>query len=126
LPATLLFFSCKKDEESCVAGSTGDLTLVIRLQHHEHTITNLKFYRDTIYIKFNSLEFQGMHPANYDAIYIGEFPGDSVIIPNLNCGKYYIFATGMEHIHQERVYGGIPFQTDQKSGRMDVWIPVTD
>ncbi len=81
--------ACEHDkDEACIAGLTGDLKLIIRLQHEVHTLVNLKNYRDTIYVKFNSNEFPGLDSLAYDAVYIGDYPGDSVVISNLDCGKY--------------------------------------
>ncbi|HKR05292.1 MAG TPA: hypothetical protein VJY62_11725 [Bacteroidia bacterium] len=126
--------SCKKEQianqeikpDTCVAGTPGNLTIKVTLQHHEHTLINLKNYRDTIYVKYNVQEFQGFDPAAYDTIYIGEYPEDNVRLTNLKCGKYYIFAVGMESTHFDRVYGGIPYSTEMKEGEVSVTIPVTN
>lgn len=123
--------ACEKEgplekEKDCIAGLTGEFTLVIRLRHENHLLVNLKNYRDTVYLKFNSSELPGMDSLDYDAVYIGDYPGDSVVINNLSCGKYYIFATGMESIHQVRVFGGIPYEIKKNSGRRNIVIPVSE
>ena len=124
---TFIFFSCKKESiEKCIAGTGGYVTLKIFLQHNEHAVVNLKNYRDTIYVKYNSREFPGSNPSLYDEIHIGDWPGDSVVIPNLRCGDYYIFGVGFESIHSYRVSGGIPFSTGQKNGEIRVTIPVSE
>ena len=125
-----LLAGCEKDGavevKSCVAGLTGDFKLVIRLRHENHMLVNLKNYRDTVYVKFNTSEFPGLDPQAYDAVYIGEYPGDSVVIENLSCGNYYLFATGLESIHQVRVYGGIPYEVKKSTGTRNIVIPVTE
>ncbi len=124
---TLCFLSCKKEGlEKCIAGSGGYMTLKVFLQHHEHAVVNLKNYRDTIYIKFNSQEYPGSNPSAYDLVAIGEWPGDFVSIPNLKCGDYYLYSVGFESVHSVRVTGGIPFSTEQKNGEISVTIPVSE
>ena len=117
---------CEHDHGTCGANEPGNLTLIIKLQHHEHQIVNLKHYRDTVYVKCNSLNFPGKDPLLYNGIYIGDYPSESVRIPNLNCGDYFIYATGFESIHSQRVSGGVPFSTTQKSGEVTITIPVTE
>lgn len=128
--ALLLSSSCKKQDEEavaeCLAGTPGNLTIKVTLRHHEHTLLNLKNYRDTIYVKYNVQDFPGADISLYDTIYIGEFPEDHVRLTNLKCGKYYLFAVGMESTHYDRVSGGIPFSTEQKEGEVSVTIPVTE
>src|SRR5258705_9626382 len=117
--------SCKKHEK-CEGGTGGNLTLKIYLKHHEHTLTNLKNYRDTVYVKYNVREFPGSNPSIYDATFIGEYQEDHVLVSNLKCGQYYLFAVGMESTHFVRVYGGIPFTTLQNDGEVNVTIPVSE
>ena len=114
------------DENSCIAGLTGDAKLIIRLRHENHQLVNLKNYRDTVYVKFNTSEFPGMDSLAYDAIFIGDYPGDSVVVDNLSCGNYYLFATGLESIHQVRVYGGIPFEVKKNTVVRNIVIPVSE
>jgi hypothetical protein len=113
-------------DEECNAGLTGKFKLIVRLKHENHWVVNLKNYRDTLYVKFNSSEMPGMDPTDYDAVFIGDYPGDSVVIRNLSCGKYYLFATGLESFHQVRVFGGIPFEVKKNTGERNIVIPVTD
>src|SRR5258705_4825404 len=118
---TMIFISpsCKKQDaqeevkpDTCVAGTPGNLSIKVSLQHHEHTLVNLKNYRDTIYVKYNVQDFPGSNPSDYDTTYIGEYQLDYVLLTNLRCGKYYLFAVGMESTHFVRVYGGIPYSTE--------------
>lgn len=125
--------SCKKQDaaeivkqDTCVAGTPGNLTIKVSLQHHEHILVNLKNYRDTIYVKYNTQDYQGSDPAAYDTTYIGEYQDSFVRLTNLKCGKYYLFAVGMESTHFVRVYGGIPFSTVLKEGEVSVTIPVAE
>ena len=128
----LLFFlflvamSCKKEDEKCIGGSGGKVTLKVLLQHHNHTLTNLKNYRDTVYVKYNVQEYPGSKPSDYDASYFGEYGQDYVLIPNLRCGNYYIFAVGLEPQHFMRVSGGIPCTIEAVEGEVTKIIPVTE
>lgn len=121
-----LSFSCKKAEEKCIGGSGGSLTLKVYLQHAEHAVVNLKNYRDTVYIKYNVKEFPGFDLSKYDAVVIGDWPGDYVAIPNLKCGNYFLYGVGYESVHGYRVSGGIPFTTDEKAGEVNLTIPVSE
>ncbi len=122
---SVLLCSCKK-EDKCTGGSGGNLTLKISLVHQTHAIINLKNFRDTIYIKYNAKEFPGTDPALYDAVVIGDWPADDVLIPGLHCGDYFIYGVGYESVHGYRVSGGIPFSTDQKEGEKSLTIPVSE
>jgi hypothetical protein len=124
----LIASSCKKEkaEDLCVGGASGNLNIKVYLQHHEHTLVNLKTYRDTIYVKYKVQEFPGTDPAAYDAIYIGEYQENYVMLTNLKCGNYFLYAVGMESTHYVRVFGGIPFSTAQMEGEIIVTIPVSE
>ena len=109
----LTFFfgeSCThKKVDTCVAGTSGNFTLNVFLQHESHQVINLKGYRDTVYIKYNTLESPGITPSDYDTAFIGTYPADSVSIPNLSCGNYFLFEVGFESAHSKRITGGIAF-----------------
>ncbi len=122
----LLSVACKKTADKCVGGSGGNVTLKVYLQHAEHGVVNLKNYRDTVYIKYNVKEFPGTDLSVYDAVIIGEWPGDYVSVLNLKCGDYFLYGTGYESVHGYRVAGGIPFTTDRKEGEVSLTIPVSE
>ena len=121
----VVWLSCKK-EDKCVAGGGGTNIIQVSLQHHEHTITNLKNYRDTVYVKFNVQDFPGNKPENYDATFIGEYGQDYVRLTNLKCGNYYLYVVGLESTHFERVSGGIPCVVEQDAGELKLTIPVSE
>jgi hypothetical protein len=125
LAIVFLLSSCKK-EDKCTGGSGGNLTLKVFMQHIDHAVVNLKNYRDTVYIKYNTKEYPGSDISKYDATIIGEWPGDFVSIPNLQCGDYFIYGVGFESVHSYRVTGGIPFSTELKDGELSVTIPVSE
>src|SRR5947209_3385239 len=81
--------SCKKKNE-CTGGSGGNLTIVAFPQHHGMTIYNKGNYPDTVYVKYNTLDFPGTSPSAYNAIFVGDSGEDHVHITGLQCGNYYL------------------------------------
>jgi hypothetical protein len=118
--------SCKDDDNKCVAGTGGNVTVVAKPEHHLEPIINLPAYPDSAFVKFNTQEFPGDNPALYDLVVAGEAPEDHVHIEGLKCGKYFIFMTGFDTTIQERVKGGIPVQITQQSGERIIKVPVTE
>jgi hypothetical protein len=123
---TTMIASCKKEEDKCSAGKGGSLTIAAFPQHHGNAILNKANYLDTIYVKFNTQEFPGISPANYDTYFVGDAGEDHVNMEGLNCGDYYFFGAGFDTTINQRVIGGIPFSTEQKEGEIDLIIPVTE
>ena len=119
--------SCTHDKlDNCVAGTSGNLTLNVFLQHGEHQVVNIKKYCDTVFIKYNVNESPGISPADYDTFFVGYYPGDSVCIPNLSCGNYFLFDVGFESFHSKRITGGTPFNTKENDGTFNVTIQGTE
>ena len=125
----LLCSSCKK-KDKCTAGSGGSLTVVVFPQHHQVAIPNRENYRDTVYLKFCTQEQMVLNankvPTEFDAKFIGEGNEDHVHLTGLNPGEYYIFVNAFDSVAKFRVFGGIPFSTDQTSGEVDLYIPVSE
>jgi hypothetical protein len=114
------------DDDDCTAGTGGNLTLVVTPQHHGVTIPNQDYYRDTVMVKFNTQEFPGANPSSYDLIVVGDSAENHIHVEGLTCGDYYIYAVGLDTSSMERVTGGKPFSTDQTSGEISVFVPVTE
>jgi hypothetical protein len=117
-------FSCNKDE-TCKAGKGGNLTLVVYPQHHGESIFSQDNYRDTVYIKYNTNDAPGTG-SSYDLTVVGEENENHVHIPDMGCGSYYIYAVGYDTMINQRVKGGIPFNTTQKNGEITIKVPVTE
>lgn len=116
---------CKK---TCMAGSGGDVTLVLKPQHHAKAIVSSSNYRDTAYIKFNKTDFPGPSPALYDIVAVGNVNEDFVRVSGLKCGQYYIMMTGFDTsaVWNIRVIGGIPIDFSEQSGEKVVVVPVNE
>ena len=65
-------------------------------------------------------------PTEFDAKFIGEGNEDHVHLTGLNPGDYYIFVNGFDTTGNYRVFGGIPFSTEQTSGEVDLNVPVSE
>jgi hypothetical protein len=124
LAATVLSCNRKDDNDSCVAGTGGNLTVVAFPQHHTKPIFNKADYPDTVFVKFSTQDA----PANdvYDTFFVGEAGEDHVHLTGLKCGTYYLFGAGYDTSIHQRVVGGVPFTTDKKDGELNVYIPVTE
>ncbi len=123
---TVSVSSCKKKCE--VAGTGGNVTLVVKPQHHGKAIYNQTGYLDTVYLKFNTQDSPSVDLASYDTYFVGEAGEDHVHIEGLKCGDYYIYAVGLDTTGNlnERVTGGIPFSFEEESGEINLPIPLTE
>ncbi len=130
IPFTLLVIlmisSCNKDEEKCVAGTGGNLTILAFPKHHGTTIPNLPNYPDTVFVKFNTQDSPGSSQANYDTYFVGEVGQEYVKVFGLKCGEYYFMGVGFDTTINERVVGGMPFSTDQIEGELNLTLAVTE
>ena len=118
--------SCKNDDQNtCVGGSGGSLTIVAKIAHHGTVIPNDSLQPDTIWVKYNTQEWSNA-PSGYNLRVIGEAHEDHVHLPNLKCGKYYLYGSGYDTSIQQVVKGGIPISTDQSTGELLTTIPVTE
>lgn len=127
--ATLLMSmsGCKKSA-TCKAGSGGDVTLHIELQHHGFPIYSSTNYRDTVRIKFSAADFPGVSPSNYDIIQAGNASENFVNITGLKCGQYYLYTTGFDTsaTWNIRVVGGLPLNFSETTGTKTVVMPVSE
>lgn len=128
LSAFIFWSSCTKEKECTVAGTGGDVTLILQPQHHGNPIYGSASHRDTAFIKFNTSTFPGGDAHNYDLMQIGNAGEDFVKVPGLKCGQYVIFIDAYDtsaawHI---RVLGGIPLYFTETSGEKTVVVPVTE
>jgi hypothetical protein len=126
----ILAVSCKKDVDlpvdTCIAGTGGEVSLILKPQHHGDPIPSIPGYPDTAMIKFNVNEFPGDDPLLYDLVVVGNEGDDFVAVNNLKCGKYYIFMTGFDESIAERCKGGIPVNIEEKNGVKTLIIPITE
>jgi hypothetical protein len=122
--------NCNKDDDDpaeLVSGTGGNLTIVAFPQHHGKAIINHANYPDSAYVKFNTQEFPGDGLSYYDTVYVGDDVGeDHVHIEGIKPGKLFIFMAGLDTTIGQRVVGGVPVNTSQSSGELDVYVPVTE
>mgnify|MGYP007070680411 FL=1 len=74
---------CKKKNE-CEAGSGGSLTVLANMIHHTRPIKGCR-----VYVKFNTSEFPGENPSNYDLTFKADDSTSIAKLTGLNCGDYY-------------------------------------
>lgn len=116
------FNSCKEDD--CKAGSDGALTVAAKMIHHTREIKGC-----TVYVKFNTQDFPGSTPANYDLTFKANDSTSIAYLRGLNCGNYYLYAVGIDSLilpPNNVVKGGIPFSTSQKEGTQNINLYVTE
>ncbi len=115
---------CKKKNE-CEAGSGGSLTVLANMVHHTKPIKGCK-----VYVKFNTTEFPGENPSNYDLSFKADDTSSIAKLTGLNCGDYYFYATGIDSALIDSsnyiVKGGTPFSTSQKDGAQSWNIYITE
>jgi hypothetical protein len=111
----LSVIACKK------AGTGGKVEVACFPQHHGKAIKGA-----TVYVKFNTLESPGSELASYDLVVPGEPNEDHVHVEELRKGNYYFYTVGYDSSIAEPVYGGVPLKIKDKSGEIDLEIPVTE
>ncbi len=123
----LLIGSCKKSDK-CEAGTGGNLSVRFEPQHHGQPIYSSANYRDTVYLKFNAVDFPGPNPSSYDLIVAGNADENYVNVSGLHCGQYFIMMTGFDTsaAWNTRVIGGIPYNFSESSGSQTLVIPVSE
>jgi hypothetical protein len=111
------------DDGSCqYGGFGGNVTLVVRAEHHGVIIPNHVGYPDSVFIKYDAIS----SPSVFDTIFVGEAGEDHVHIEGIKPGRYYIRATAFDSTANERVFGGIAYSLTQTSGEIDLDVPVTE
>lgn len=118
-------FSACKDDNDCIGGSGGSLSIVAKLEHHGINIPNDSLRPDTVWVKYNASDW-GNAPQGYDLRVIGNYPEDHIHLDGLKCGKYYLYAAGWDNSINMEVRGGIPYETEESSGEVVVKIPVVE
>jgi len=130
ISVTAVMISCKKDVDlpidTCVAGTGGEVMLVLQPEHHGVAIPSIPGYPDSAFIKFNVNEFPGDNPDLYDLVVTGNEGDNYVVVTGLKCGSYYIYMTGKDTSLDERVRGGIPYSFEETSGVKVIKIPITE
>lgn len=116
---SLFLFSCKKDK--CTGGSGGSLTIVAFPKHHGNDTKPL-----WAYVKFNTKNFPGDNPSNYDLRIAGDTTENHIEIENVKCGDYYIYAIAIDPAINDTVVGGVPFSTAETTGEVNVNVAVTE
>jgi hypothetical protein len=111
----MALLSCTK------AGTGGKVEVACFPQHHEKAIKGA-----TVYVKFNAKDFPGTDITKYDLAVAGEENEDHVHVEDLKKGSYYFYAVGYDSTISQTVYGGILIKIKEKSGEIDLDIPVTE
>jgi hypothetical protein len=105
--------SCHKE------GLGGNCSINGTVFHHEKAIPNC-----VVYIKFNTSDFPGDSPADYDGSVTADGKGEYAF-PKVYPGDYYLYGIGFDNSISEVVKGGIPVKVKRnKSVAIDV--PVTE
>ncbi len=117
---SILFSSCSK-ESKCTGGSGGTLTIVAFPKHHGADTKPL-----WAYVKFNTKEFPGTNPSNYDLQVAGDTSENHIELENLKCGDYYIYEIAIDPAINDTVVGGVPFSTTETTGEVNVTVAVTE
>jgi hypothetical protein len=118
----LIFVSCKKEK----AGLGGNVSLILKPQHHGKPIYNQTDYRDSVFLKFDQAEFPGDNASLYDYIKAG-VPGDDFVrVDGLKKGQYYIFMAGYDTSIFQRAAGGIAYKINQDAGEIQLVVSITE
>jgi hypothetical protein len=107
------FSSCHKE------GLGGNGSIAGKVAHHGKAIPNC-----VVYLKFNTQDFPGESPSNYDANVTADANGEYTF-PKLYKGDYYLYGIGFDNSINQVVRGGVPVKVKRnKQTTQDV--PVTE
>ena len=123
----LILHGCKHNPEappSYVAGTGGDVVIVVYAEHENTPIPNYYTHPDTAFVKFGSTTSPGIHPGNYNYYYISEPGEDHIHCPGLKCGDYYIYRTALDSAANVTRYGGYGISFSETAGDKEIHIPV--
>jgi len=121
----LILSSCsKKDSDetlTCTAGDNGSVTIVASPTHHGAYAQALNAY-----IKFNTQDYPGNLPADYDLVAQSNTADNKFYFNNLQCGNYYVYAEAIDTVTHDTLHGGIPIQPTLSSGEFDIILHVSE
>lgn len=107
------FSSCHKE------GLGGNSSITGTVAHHGKPIPGC-----VVYLKFNTQDFPGESPANYDTSVTADANGE-YSFPKVYQGDYYIYGIGKDQGINQVVKGGVPVKVKRnKTVSQDV--PVTE
>ncbi len=129
----IIIASCKKDSSTdpttpgvaCIADSGGTKTIIARLEHHTVNIPNQISNPDTVWVKFNAINWSDA-PNNFSVRYIGVGGEDHINLTNLKCGNYFLYASGYDTSIASPVFGGINVTLSPSDSIVNKAIPVTE
>ncbi|MCX6248013.1 MAG: hypothetical protein NTW10_09785 [Bacteroidetes bacterium] len=121
LIALFLFLcGCKHKTEdslpSCIAGTGGNLTLVVFAYHNGISIPNYYTHPDTAFIRFGTTISPGINSAAYSTFFVSAPGDDHIHCPGLRCGDYFIYRTAWDSVAGTTRYGGYGISIADTSG----------
>ncbi len=105
LITSLLFISCKKNEELNSSGQVvvkGTNRLIVSVVHHTYSLSGIR-----VYLKNNAVEFPGTDTSVYDWNTLSD-PSGIAVFENLFEGNYFLYAEGFDQNIGENVIGASP------------------
>lgn len=129
LMLSLVFVSCNEDKtdeeiDECPEGRTASLSVITKMVHHTRPINGCR-----VFIKFNATNFPGEDTTKYDYAVTSEWNSPYATIDSLNCGKYYIYAIGIDSLLDPSnwiVKGGLPYSTTATAGTDSINVYITE
>lgn len=126
----LLFFiailasACRhSDDMTCMAGSGGDVEVVVYANHNGTNLINY-LHPDTAFVKYGTTTSPGNSPAIYDTYFVSEEFEDHIHVTHMKCGSYYIYRTAFDSVANKTYYGGLGITFSQTTGEIDTTIIV--
>lgn len=114
--------SCKKsdDNQTCVAGPSGNTQIVVYAVHNGDTIIHSTQQPDTAFLNWSNTG----NPAAYDKTYIAEAGEDHIHLSSLKCGTYSVRLSVFDSVNNARYTGNTSVSFEKTSGEVRAAIDV--
>ena len=117
----------EKDNGTCqFAGPNGSTEIVFFPKQGTVDIISTAAYQDSAYLKWNTTEFPGTNPADYNVVRAGDVNENHIHFFNMKTGKYYIYMTGWNYTTNKRVTGHKAVTVTQSTGTVNIDVEMTD
>jgi hypothetical protein len=130
IAVVMILNACKHKADSppappaCIAGSGGNVIMVVYANFGSTPIPNYFTHPDTAFVKFGTKTSPGTQPGNFDIYFVSEPGEDHIHCPGLKCGDYFIYRTAWDSLANVFRYGGFGISVTDTAGEQLIHVAV--